>query len=298
MKLPYLLPWVRVLLLIRHHLNDMGPRGVATGEAGAPPRIRDAPADRARGLVELDTRGRRLRAALAAALRLGVLIVITFAAFGACAPQAVAPMPLKIPAPPLAFDVRPEPPGWVPITDFATRIEVPGVSMLPPQGRRWVMGRFRQEPYTSVAFGARGPGKGLLFAIAATTPIPLEDWPAVRSLEPSSLADVVRQSIRQGFAVSMRLREVEAQADTRANAACANYRVEGDSLRREQSGAGQPGVLLARGRACLHPDAPRLIVLMAGQWVPEGIPLQSIDDEVAAFLESLQFLPLAVARRS
>jgi hypothetical protein len=41
---------------------------MAGGEAGAPARPGDAPADRARGLVELDPRGRRLRATHAALL--------------------------------------------------------------------------------------------------------------------------------------------------------------------------------------------------------------------------------------
>jgi hypothetical protein len=47
-----------------HHLDLVGPRGGAGSEAGAPPRARDAPADRPRGLVELNAAGRRLRAAL------------------------------------------------------------------------------------------------------------------------------------------------------------------------------------------------------------------------------------------
>src|SRR6266850_7899567 len=45
-----------------HHIDHLGPRGMAGGKAGAPGRAGDAPADRARGLVELDARGRRLHA--------------------------------------------------------------------------------------------------------------------------------------------------------------------------------------------------------------------------------------------
>jgi hypothetical protein len=64
---PFLLPWVRVLLLIRSiTLDDLGARGVARCEAGTPARLGDAPADRAGGLVDLARRGRRLRAAHAA----------------------------------------------------------------------------------------------------------------------------------------------------------------------------------------------------------------------------------------
>jgi hypothetical protein len=54
-RLPYLLPWVRVLLLIRSITDealarsDMAPRA-----AGAPPRPGDAPADRTGGMVELN----------------------------------------------------------------------------------------------------------------------------------------------------------------------------------------------------------------------------------------------------
>ena len=69
-RLPYLLPWVRVLLLIRSITSTTwghGPRGMAGGEAGAPARPGDAPSDRPGGL-ELDPPGRRLRAAHAALL--------------------------------------------------------------------------------------------------------------------------------------------------------------------------------------------------------------------------------------
>jgi len=60
-----LLPWVRVLLLIRSiHLDHLGARGVAGGEARAPACSGDAAADRVRRLVELTPAGRRLRAAL------------------------------------------------------------------------------------------------------------------------------------------------------------------------------------------------------------------------------------------
>jgi hypothetical protein len=46
--------WVRVLLLIRfHHIDDVGPRGMAAGEARAASGPGDAPADRAGGVVEL-----------------------------------------------------------------------------------------------------------------------------------------------------------------------------------------------------------------------------------------------------
>jgi hypothetical protein len=51
---PYLLPWVRVLLLIRSITFDhLGPRGMAAGEAATSPGIGDAPEDRAGGLVGL-----------------------------------------------------------------------------------------------------------------------------------------------------------------------------------------------------------------------------------------------------
>jgi hypothetical protein len=46
--LPYLLQWVRVLLLIRSITSThLGPRGMAAGKACASARIGDAPADRA-----------------------------------------------------------------------------------------------------------------------------------------------------------------------------------------------------------------------------------------------------------
>ena len=54
---PFLLPWVRVLLDPLHHLDHLGARGVPGGEAGTPARATDAAADRAGGMVELDSRG-------------------------------------------------------------------------------------------------------------------------------------------------------------------------------------------------------------------------------------------------
>ena len=57
-RLPYLLPWVRVLLLIRSITSTTwGHEAWSGGEAGAPPRIGAAPADRTGGMVELDSRG-------------------------------------------------------------------------------------------------------------------------------------------------------------------------------------------------------------------------------------------------
>jgi len=41
-----------------HYIDHLGPRGMAGGEAGASARPGDAQADRAGGLVELDSRGR------------------------------------------------------------------------------------------------------------------------------------------------------------------------------------------------------------------------------------------------
>jgi hypothetical protein len=44
-----------------HHLDHLGPRGMAGGEARAPARPGDAPPDRSRGLVELTPASRRQR---------------------------------------------------------------------------------------------------------------------------------------------------------------------------------------------------------------------------------------------
>jgi hypothetical protein len=55
---------IRVTTARLSRADHMGPRGMARGEARAPPRAGDAPADRARGPVELNAAGRRLRAVL------------------------------------------------------------------------------------------------------------------------------------------------------------------------------------------------------------------------------------------
>jgi len=60
LALPYLLPWVRVLLLIRSITSTTWGHEawhMARSEARAPPRTGDAPADRQGGLVELDAYG-------------------------------------------------------------------------------------------------------------------------------------------------------------------------------------------------------------------------------------------------
>jgi hypothetical protein len=62
---PYLLPWVRVLLLIRDiRSTTWGHERWPHSEAAPPPRAGDAPADRAGRLVELTPATRRRRAAL------------------------------------------------------------------------------------------------------------------------------------------------------------------------------------------------------------------------------------------
>ena len=68
-QLPYLLPWVRVALLIRSiRATTFDEATWPTAKTVTGAGVRDAEPARAGGLVELDPAGRRLRVALAAVL--------------------------------------------------------------------------------------------------------------------------------------------------------------------------------------------------------------------------------------
>ena len=254
------------------------------------------PAPLHEGSTDVIPAGRRRRAGW---LRTSAVVAVTIATLISCAIQVPAPPPPKIALPQPTLDtLQLEPPGWVAVTDFAKRIEVPGASVLSPaQSRPWRMGRWRQGQITGVAFGTRTPSNGMVFAIVGSHSAKPEDWRLIRSVEPTVFKEWVRQSIEASFAESDRVRDVEVQADVKADAMCGRYRLRADSIRGGQSGPGRRGVISASGRTCLHSDAPRFIALIAGQWVPDGTPPESVGAEVSLFLESLQFLPLAVVRR-
>lgn len=238
-------------------------------------------------------RGRHWRVLLL--LRIGATLVLAFTALTACATPGAAPPPPRIKAPLPVFE------GFTKldlVTDFTARIELPGASVLPPRGRidRWVIGHWRQEKSDGVGFMANAAGDRILIALAMTNPVPYAEWKLLRSYGPALFQETVRQEVTEGSTGLGRVRKVDVQPQTKADGTCARYGVEIDHVRRVGSGAEGPGLLLASGRICLHPDSPRIITLMVGQSIPVGGEAwDSIEIEMAPFLDNFQFRPLGVA---
>ena len=87
MSLPYLLSWVRVLLLIRSITSTTWGHEAWPEMKPVLRRPGDAPADRQGGLVELNAAGRRLCAALAALILAGCATTPTAAARATSVPS-------------------------------------------------------------------------------------------------------------------------------------------------------------------------------------------------------------------
>ena len=230
---------------------------------------------------------------MSAALRRGALLA-ALSAVAACATQAPTPAPPKVTiAQPDLSAMTLDPAGWRPVTDFATRLVVPGASVLPPYGVRWSVARFTTDRKRTVGVGFRAPAQGGRAFVAAvvSTPITPEDWQALHSVDASVFGGAVRLGIAEGWP---RVRGVTVSQA--GGALCADFHGEVDKNLRASAGVERRGVAFLTGRTCLHPEAPRMIWLMAAQWTPEASTPLSIESEVAPFLESLKFLPLGVAR--
>lgn len=229
-------------------------------------------------------------------LRIGALLVLGFPALTGCATAGGTPTPPsgKLPRPPLEELTKVDL-----LTDLTARIELPGVSVLPPRGRmyQWIIGYWRHGNGDGVTIMANARGDRVLIASVTSTPTPHEEWTRLRSYGPAVFQETVRQAVTEGLVGLGRTRTVDVQQPGQADGTCVRYRVELDHTRHGTSGTEGPARLLATGKLCLHPDSPRFVMLVAGQSIPAGVAVTDSDDnELSPFLDSLQFRPIGVAR--
>jgi hypothetical protein len=246
--------------------------------------------------MELDARGRRLHAVLVSAWRhTGIVVVAMLAGLGACATPVMAPTPPKIKA------TVPSLEGLTKldlVTDFTKRIDVPGASVLPPHGRikRWVIGHWRQENADGVVFGAQLSSDRVLIASLVSAPVTNQEWNVLRASGPALFQETVRLSFIEGLVPPWQMRKLDVYPQGKTDGTCARYAVEIDHMHQGSSAISRPGLLLASGRVCVHPESARAIILLAGQSIPPGgVVWDSIEVEMTPFLDSLQFRPLGLA---
>ena len=222
-------------------------------------------------------------------LRLGPAFVIACLSFASCTTQAPPPAPLQIAIPPMASGNWS---AWRLVTDFTSRVDIPGASVLPPpeHGYAWTMARNDKPPAETIGFRAAAHGpNGVLVFVAASQTIPPESWRAFKGLRPEAFAQLVRGTWRRA---ESKYDDLEVTATPDVNVACARFRASGPL-----SGRGYRLAQLQIGRVCFHPDAPRLIVVVAVQATLEGTSPLPIDEMANGFLDGLQFRPLGVAWR-
>ncbi len=235
-------------------------------------------------VVSVDLRGLRGTRRL----RLGLASAIACLSFASCTAQTPTPAPLQVAIPPMASSDWSE---WRLVTDFTSRVDIRGASILPPAeyGYRWTTARYHKAPSEAIAFRADAPSRVLLF-LAASQMIPREEWRAYRGLRPEAFVQMVRQAWQRA---ASQYGDLEVIAKPDVDVACARFRANGPW----RGYQGAPVRLFQTGRVCVHPDSPGLVIVVAGQAVPEFTAPAPTDEMANAFLDSLQFSPLGVAWR-
>jgi hypothetical protein len=221
----------------------------------------------AKPLTDLAPQSRAMRVVLS----LGAMVVLAMAFLPGCKTPVVTPDPPKIMILRQLMDQLPfKPTDFGPVTDYAARIDFPGVSVLPPRGRfkPWYMARWRTGETEGVAFHGRLDAQ-FLFALFGTAPMADRDWRLWRATQPTVFAEAVRRGSIDGSSdLPVHLRQSEANVEATITARCARYHLKADVNPSDFGGAKQGGssgqmfVMSLYGRLCLHPDRPRVVQLM------------------------------------
>jgi hypothetical protein len=222
--------------------------------------------------------------------------MFVFAALAGCAVQPVAPTQGEgaLPAREDPGVVGVEVVGaWLKVAEFHSRIEAPGVSVLPPRGSDWVMGRTQRGPHVYIHFVKTSrPPRPVEHLIGAGvhSEVLYERWPASHALLPT--LEALAHRFETSDARRGETGDFGGTAHVVGGTTCFRYSARADGLAVPSS----PNVRFGRqvtGLTCFHPSAPRLIRLRVYQRFPEGMEPLSIDSEVSPFYESLKFIPLA-----
>jgi hypothetical protein len=136
----------------------------------------------------------------AVASHVGVMAILTIAFLSACATQVAAPDTPKIKTLKLKdiLDQLPfKPTDLVPIRDYAARVDLPGVSVLPPRGRfePWHMARWRMREAEGIAVFSQRKGDQALFAWVVSAASTERDWRLLRAAQPTVFAEAVRLTV-------------------------------------------------------------------------------------------------------
>jgi len=237
-------------------------------------------------------------------VRRGILFFLV-SMLTACATQApTSDLKLVMPAPSVDT-LQVDPPGWTPVTDLAARYEVPGATILPPLGAAasWAMARFHDGERSGVVFGSLGAEGSILANVVMSMPADRSDCRSLRSAEPDLLRATALVEIPKAFGKSARVGEIDIrQAGDPPEVWCVLLRVEADQIVRAsagpQRGIPQRGAMSMTGKFCPHPDVPRIIGVLVGQWTPEGrTPMPPNNFINGNFIDSLRFLPSGIASR-
>jgi hypothetical protein len=179
-------------------------------------------------------------------------------------------------------------PQLTPVSEPARRLELRGLSVLPPKGESWfIVPKLAGEvPGVSggvilVAFAKKPPadaGPRVLYALVSTY-----DLGSSVPENPGAFLRHVREELKQGTA---RQRVLDLQASLESNPAptCARYR--------RASEMDENSILLTAGIMCRHPHWSRYAVdLSYGQRYRKGMQPLPLEAEVEAFLGGVQFTP-------
>jgi hypothetical protein len=183
--------------------------------------------------------------------------------------------------------------GWQKVIDFSSRIELPGVSVLPPHGPDWIMGRLQKGPHLYIQFVKLDQFRQTvehLIGAGLHSEVLLEWWPSSYPLGLKLHALSYRfetAGARPGEA------DVFDGAPYMVNGTtCYRYRALANGLATPSS-TGMRLTRHVRGVTCIHPNAYRVIRLRIFQQLPARMEPLSIDSEISPFYDSLKLTPLA-----
>ena len=182
-------------------------------------------------------------------------------------------------------------PRYTPVTGPAQRLEISGISILPPQGDDWA---FIKGPH-KVIFGKKIVKRRGRPAEMAHTFVAVARTDHVKKSEIET-AWKLRQFVKRSFISADRFKLVESKVVSISSLGsdCAQY----DVVNEERDNPRFPGFVLlmtTHGIQCRHPYSPGLLVNVAyGERhlqgdQPRPLLIEALKHEVEAFLKSLKF---------
>jgi len=188
-------------------------------------------------------------------------------------------------------------PGLTPIADPSRRVEVPGVSVLPPRGSDWVLlpvsGEGVPPGATLIRFAKRLPRSRVQAGWLTYTGVFAVDLGEDKVRDADTFLQHFTEEFRGGEGTMLthrqRLVSFAAHRDDSLKATCARYARLTEFT--DPVEFGDATLLVAtRGMYCWHPHWPRYAInVLYTERYPRGQPPTTLDDEVGPFLGSVIF---------